>query len=107
WTALILDSNGNGKRDDYTEPNPPIDPTKDHRINNGLSALAPAPHGSIWGSSLGFPGGIVRLAPGAHPPETALAEYFELPYGNPKAKDPGFSPHGMDIARNGVAWVAP
>ncbi len=106
WTALILDSNGNGKRDEYTEPNQPIDPTKDHRINNGLYAVSPAPDGSIWGSSLGFPGGIVRLTPGAHPPETALAEYFELPYGNPKAKDPGFSPRGMDIDRNGVAWVA-
>ncbi len=26
----------------------------------------------IWGSVLGFPGGIVRLNPGSHPPETAL-----------------------------------
>jgi len=106
WTALVLDANGNGKRDEYTEPNQPIDPTKDHRITNGLYAVAPAPDGSIWGSSLGFPGGVVRLTPGAHPPETALAEYFELPYGNPKAKDPGFSPRGMDVDRNGVAWVA-
>ncbi|HEX5095369.1 MAG TPA: carboxypeptidase-like regulatory domain-containing protein [Acidimicrobiia bacterium] len=106
WTALVLDANGNGKRDEYTEPNQPIDPTKDHRINNGLYAVSPAPDGSIWGSSLGFPGGIVRLTPGAHPPETALAEYFALPYGNPKAKDPGFSPRGMDVDRNGVAWVA-
>ena len=105
WTALVLDANGNGKRDEYTEPNQPIDPAKDHRISNGLYAVSPAPDGSIWGSSLGFPGGIVRLTPGAHPPETALAEYFELPYGNPKAKDPGFSPRGMDIDRNGVAWV--
>jgi hypothetical protein len=106
WTALVLDANGNGKRDDYTEPNQPIDPAKDHRINSGLYAVSPAPDGSIWGSSLGFPGGIVRLTPGVHPPETALAEYFELPYGNPKAKDPGFSPRGMDIDRNGVAWIA-
>src|SRR5439155_1196931 len=45
-----VNANGNGKRDDYTEPNQPIDPTKDHRINNGLYAVAPAPDGSIWGS---------------------------------------------------------
>ena len=32
WTALILDTNGNGKRDDYVEPNQPVDPTKDKRI---------------------------------------------------------------------------
>lgn len=106
WTALVLDANGNGKRDEYTEPNQPIDPTKDHRISNGLYSVAPAPDGSVWGSSLGFPGGIVRLTPGAHPPETALAEYFEPPYGNEKAKVQGYSPRGMDVDRNGVAWVA-
>ncbi|MEO8621326.1 MAG: carboxypeptidase-like regulatory domain-containing protein [bacterium] len=106
WTALVLDANGNGKRDEYTEPNQPLDPTKDRRINNGLYAVSPAPDGSIWGSSLGFPGGVVRLVPGAHPPETALAEYYEAPYGNDKAKVQGFSPRGMDVDRNGVAWVA-
>src|SRR5947207_1196520 len=61
WTALILDTNGDGKRGEYTEPNQPIDPTKDHRINAGFYAVAPAPDGSIWGSSLGFPGGILGL----------------------------------------------
>jgi hypothetical protein len=106
WTALVLDYNGNGKRDEYTEPNQPADSTKDRRITTGLYAVSPAPDGSIWGSSLGFPGGIVRLVPGAHPPETALAEYFETPYGNEKAKVQGFSPRGMDVDRNGVAWVA-
>lgn len=106
WTALVLDANGNGKRDAYTEPNQPIDPTKDHRINTGLYSVAPTPDGSIWGSSLGFPGGIVRLTPGAHPPETALAEYYEPPFANEKAKVQGYSPRGMDVDRNGVAWVA-
>ena len=32
WTALILDTNGNGKRDDYVEPNQPVDPAKDKRV---------------------------------------------------------------------------
>ena len=36
WTALVLDTNGNGKRDEYTEPNEPLDPTKDTRISRGL-----------------------------------------------------------------------
>jgi hypothetical protein len=106
WTALIVDANGNGKRDEYTEPNEPPDPTKDRRITNGLYAVAPAPDGSIWGSSLGFPGGVVRLTPGAHPPETALTEYFETPYDAPNVPVHGFSPRGMDVDRNGVAWVA-
>src|SRR5581483_10084630 len=106
WTALILDTNGNGKRDDYVEPNQPVDPTKDKRITNGLYAVAPAPDGSVWGSSLGYPGAVVRLNPGSNPPATALAELYELPYDNPNPAAAGFSPRGMDIDRNGVAWVA-
>ena len=42
-------------------------------------AVAPAPDGSIWGSVLGYPGAVVRLVPGANPPETALAEVYEPP----------------------------
>ena len=99
WTALILDTNGNGKRDDYVEPNQPVDPTKDKRIAAAFYGVAPNPAGgSIWGSVLGFPGAIVRLNPGANPPATALAEIFEPPF-------PGYSPRGMDIDRNGVVWA--
>src|SRR5256885_4230170 len=106
WTALILDTNGDGKRGEYTEPNQPIDPAKDHRINAGFYAVAPASDGSIWGSSLGFPGGILRLVPGNHPPETSLVEYYEPPYTSSDPAKRGYSPRGMDIDRNGVAWVA-
>jgi hypothetical protein len=106
WTALILDTNGNGRRDEYVEPNQPVDPAKDKRIAAGFYSVAPAPDGSVWGSSLGFPGSIIRLVPGSNPPETALAEIFELPWNNPRAAVQGFSPRGMDIDRNGVAWVA-
>ncbi len=125
WTALVLDTNGNGKRDAYVESkqgvvtapsgeslgissalNAAIDPTKDTRLNAAFYGLAIGPDGMIWGSVLGFPGGIVRLNPGSNPPETALAEYYEVPWNNPKAPVQGFSPRGMDIDRNGVAWVA-
>jgi len=33
WTALILDTNGNGKRDEYVEPDQAVDPAKDKRIS--------------------------------------------------------------------------
>ena len=105
WTALVLDANGNGKRDDYVEPNQPLDPTKDKRINSPFYAVSPAPDGSVWGSTLGFPGAVVRLVPGSNPPATALAELYELPWNNPAAKIQGFSPRGMDIDRNGVVWT--
>jgi hypothetical protein len=106
WTALVLDANGNGKRDEYVEPNQPLDPTKDKRVNTGFYSVAPAADGSIWGSSLGFPGAVVRLNPGPNPPETALAEVYEPPFNNPKAPVQGYSPRGMDIDRDGVVWAA-
>jgi hypothetical protein len=107
WTALILDTNGNGKRDEAVEPNQPVDPTKDKRINAGFYGVAPAPDGSVWGSSLGFPGSVIRLVPGSNTPETALAELYEVPYRNPGASlQDVFSPRGFDIDRDGVAWVA-
>jgi hypothetical protein len=100
WTALVLDTNGNGKRDAYVEPDQPVDPTKDKRINSPFYAVMPSPvDGSIWGSTLGTPGAIVRLAPGANPPETALAEVYTVPL-------PGFAARGADIDSKGVVWVS-
>ena len=93
WTALILDTNGNGRRDTYVEPDEPIDPTKDKRIRAGYYGVAVNPvDGSIWGSSLGFPGSIIRLDPGSNPPATALTEIYELPWGNPRAPVQGGTP---------------
>jgi hypothetical protein len=104
WTALVVDTNGNGKRDAYVEWNQPTDPTKDKRFPGGFYAVAPAPDGSVWGTVLGSPGAVVRLAPGSNPPETALAEVYEPPFNDPK--NPGFSPRGGDVDRNGVFWTA-
>src|SRR6267142_3288067 len=106
WTALILDTNGNGKRDEYAEPDQPIDPTKDKRINAAFYGVAVSPvDGSIWGTVLGFPGAVVRLNPGPNPPASALAEIYELPWNNPNALVHGFSPRGLDVDRNGIVWT--
>jgi hypothetical protein len=100
WTALVLDTNGNGKRDDYVEPNQPVDPTKDKRIVAGFYAVMPNPvDGSIWGSWRTNPGAVVRLNPGPNPPHTALAEIYNVPM-------PGFGIRGADIDRQGVVWVS-
>ncbi len=104
WTALVLDTNGNGKRDDYVEPKEPADPAKDTRFGGAFYAVAPAPDGSIWGTQLGFPGAVIRLVPGANPPETTLAEVYQPPFDDPKM--PGFSPRGGDVDRHGVYWTA-
>ena len=100
WTPLIVDTNGNGKRDAYVEPNQPQDPTKDKRIGLGFYGIAYSPaDGSIWGSNLGFPGYVLRLNLGPNPSETALVEVYKVP-------EPGFGMRGFDVDRQGVAWVA-
>ena len=111
WTALVLDANGNGRRDAYVEPNAAVDPAKDKRIGTGqygggVYALSPAPDGSVWGTTFGFPGAVIRLTPGPNPPETALTEVFEVPWNNPAVANQGFSPRGGDVDRNGVYWAA-
>jgi hypothetical protein len=105
WTALIMDTNGNGRRDAYVEPTQGVDSTKDKRFGGAFYAVSPAPDGSVWGSSLGFPGSVIRLVPGSNPPDTALAEVYEPPM-NASGPVNGYSPRGMDIDRNGVVWAA-
>ena len=101
WTALILDTNGNGERDEYVEADQPIDPSKDKRLIAGFYAVMPSPvDGSIWGSrAFGTPGSVMRLDPGDNPPSTALAEIYNVP-------SPGFGPRGADIDGEGVVWVS-
>ena len=99
WTPIVLDTNGNGRRDEWTEPNQPLDPAKDRRVVGALYGIGVNPKdGSVWGTVLGFPGYVIRVEPGANPSETALAEIHEPPM-------PGFGPRGFDIDREGIAWV--
>jgi hypothetical protein len=100
WTPFVLDTNGNGKRDAYVEPNQPIDPAKDKRISVNTYAVGISPaDGSVWGTVVGYPGQIVRVQPGPNPTQTALTEIYEVPL-------PGFGPRGGDIDNNGVFWAS-
>ena len=107
WTPLIIDTNGNGKRDEYVEANQPLDPKKDKRIMAAFYGVQPSPvDDSIWGQSMdvGFsrmdqPGYIIRLTPGSNPSQTALAEIYLPP-------DIGFGARGIDLDLNGVVWTA-
>ena len=105
WTPIILDTNGNGARDAWNEPGKPVDPTKDTRVNVSLYGIAPAPDGSIWGSVRNFPGYLVRITPGTHPPQTTLSEIFETPWDNPDPTKRGYGPRGMDVDRESRVWV--
>jgi hypothetical protein len=102
WSPFILDTNGNGKRDEYVEPKEPVDPSKDKRVVIGYYGVAVSPvDGSIWGSSLGFPGYVARFNPGPNPAETGLTEIYEAP-----ADVNGYGVRGMDVDRNGVVWIS-
>jgi hypothetical protein len=107
WTPLILDANGNGKRDDYVEADQPLDPKKDKRVMAAFYGVQPSPvDDSIWGQAMdvGFsridqPGYIIRLVPGPNPSQTALAEVYLPP-------DGGYGSRGIDLDLNGVVWTA-
>ncbi len=102
WSPLILDTNGNGRRDEWVEPGDTLDATKDTRITSGYYGVAYNPtDGSIWGTSLGFPGGFVRFDPA-----TGLTEFYETPWNAPDVAHNGYSPRGGDIDRDGVMWGA-
>ncbi|NVO14879.1 MAG: carboxypeptidase regulatory-like domain-containing protein [Rhodoplanes sp.] len=106
WTPLIIDTNGNGKRDAFVGPNDPVDPTKDKRVMAAFYGVQPSPiDDSIWGQSMdvGFsrvdqPGYIIRLVPGENPAETALAEVYLPP-------DGAFGSRGLDVDLDGVVWT--
>ena len=98
WAPFVLDTNGNGKLDDYTEPGQPMDPNRDMRIaGSGTYAVMPNPiDGSIWYTWDVFAGrsGIIRFDP-----KTKLSEVYYIP-------KPGFGPRGGDINSKGVVWVS-
>jgi hypothetical protein len=106
WTQQIVDTNGNGKRDEFVEPNVAVDPAKDKRIQASCYGIMASPaDDSVWCSHTGFPGSLTRMDPGANFPETALTEIYQVPYNDPKASGSGYGPRGMDVDRDGVAWV--
>jgi streptogramin lyase len=108
WTPFILDTNGNGVRDDFVGANDSPDPAKDLQIFPGFGfySVNPAPDGTVWGTILGYPGAVARVVPGDDPARTAITEYYELPLDENGDPIEGFSPRGGDVDRDGVMWVA-
>jgi len=106
WTPIIVDTNGNGKRDDYVEANQPVDPAKDKRVMAAFYGVQPSPvDDTVWGQvmDVGFsrmdqPGYIIHLIPGSNPSETALSELFVPP-------PEGYGSRGLDLTSDGVVWT--
>lgn len=97
WSPFILDSNGNGKRDDYVEPNQPAEVAKDKRaaLGSGPYAVMPSPvDGSIWYTVGAFGGTPAFLR---FDPATGLSEIYNV-------AAPAFGIRGGDIDKDGVVW---
>ncbi len=104
WCPGVLDTNRDGNiTRGWTEPDQPIDPTRDHRIAFRCYAVSVSPDHSVWCT----PGGeasnqILRLELGPNPPQTCKVELYRAPAG------PGrelFGSRGTEVDGNGVAWV--
>ena len=96
WAPWVLDTNGNGKVDDCTEPDKPAEAGKDMRVGgSGPCGVMPHPtDGSVWYAFNTFGGtpGCMRFDP-----LTKLSEFFALPSGYVGIR-------GGDIDKNGVVW---
>jgi hypothetical protein len=96
WFPFVLDLNGNGKLDEFTDPGKP-DAGKDMRFNPGSGPYAVMPHpkdGSVWYTSGVFGGvpGFLRFDP-----KTKLSEFYAVP-------KEAIGLRGGDIDANGVLW---
>ena len=130
WTDFVVDTNGNGKRDEVNAPAAgggggrggggrggaaaapapgasaaapaaaaAPDPTKDTKVGGSCYAVMVSPvDNTVWCTTTGSPGFLIRVAPGANPPATALTEIYNVP-------EPGFGPRGGDVDKDGVAWT--
>jgi hypothetical protein len=96
WAPFVLDTNGNGKVDEWTEPGQAAQADKDMRIaGSGPYAVMPHPtDGSVWYTLNIFVGtpGFLRFDP-----KTKLSEFYAIP-------KEGIGVRGGDIDKNGVVW---
>jgi hypothetical protein len=97
WSPFVLDTNGNGRRDEWVEPGQAADPGKDRRIAGGPYSVMPHPKdGSVW-YTVGVFGGTPAFV--RFDPATQLSEVYNVPA-------PAYGIRGGDIDRNGVLWAS-
>lgn len=99
WCPAVLDTNGDGRITEWTQPNEPVDPLKDHRINFTCYSVGSSPiDHAAWCN--GFGAQIVRIERGSNPPETCKAEVYQVPTGHPAS-----GARGLEVDSQGIVWV--
>jgi hypothetical protein len=103
WCPAVLDTNGDGRITEWTEPDVAIDPSKDHRINFGCYSTTINPKdGSLWCSGIGRGDKrLMRLEKGANPPQSCKAEFYEPP---PNATIEVNGSGGVEADSHGLIW---
>jgi len=106
WCPAVLDTNGDGRITEWTEPDQPVDVTKDHRIQFTCYSVTASPDGSLWCSASGAVAQrddkIVRLERGSNPPQTCKAEVYQPPVGQ---TPPIWGSGGSHVDQSGVVWT--
>ena len=103
WCPAVIDTTGDGRITEWTEPDEPVSPGLDHRIAFGCYSVAVShSDGSLWCSGIGRGDRrLVRIDKGENPPESCIAEFYEPPPAmNPDAIGSG----GVEVDSDGVAW---
>ena len=75
WCPAVIDTNGDGRITEWTEPDQPVSPSMDHRIAFGCYSVAVShADGSLWCSGIGRGDRrLVRIDKGVNPPESCTA----------------------------------
>ncbi len=105
WCPGVVDTNGDGKITEWTEPDQPVDPKKDVRINFGCYSLGiNEQDGSVWCAGTGnTQRSVTRIVRGSNPPETCRAEtYAAPPTGNGATI---YKSGGVEVDHDGVVWL--
>ncbi len=121
WCPAVVDTNGDGQISaGWTEPDEPIDPTKDHRVamscyqvavdhndENGVMWCGdtdrnPSVPGMLSMTDPATPGYLTRIERGPDPPMSCRAEVFRPPTG--LSPEVAGAPHAA-VDSEGVVWL--
>jgi hypothetical protein len=109
WCPAVIDYNGDGKTGAFTTPDQPADPKLDRLLEGPtgyIIAVNPVDN-SVWYSSLGVPGKVIRMVTGDNPPSTCKTEVYQAPFDfRDIANQQYYSPEGIDIDSKGLVWIA-
>ena len=103
WCPAVLDTNGDGVITEWTEPDEPISPGLDRRIEFGCYSIGVDTNdGSLWCAGIGEDDNkLVRFVRGDDPPESCMAEVFEAP----ELDVPIFKSGGVAVDGDGIVWL--